>query len=184
MWLRTGDSTLLIVSVTAAVVFTAVFLAVSCRLLCKRVNVGWQAQLGRLLSHTVQTGHGKQKKSHGNDLAFLDKLQFPSNRLYCTQAIGEGHFGKVFVAEAEGLTQHQLRTTVAVKVLKEHDDQRAREQFFQEMKVMAQFDHPNVLKLLAVCTRKRPFFIITEYMMAVSEHACKKKQKKQEQLLW
>lgn len=30
---------------------------------------------------------------------------------------------------------------------------------------MKQCDHPNLVKLYAVCTREEPFYIITEYMV-------------------
>lgn len=33
-----------------------------------------------------------------------------------------------------------------------------------EAQIMKQCDHPNLVKLYAVCTREEPFYIITEYM--------------------
>lgn len=36
---------------------------------------------------------------------------------------------------------------------------------FSEAQIMKQCDHPNLVKLYAVCTKEEPFYIITEYMV-------------------
>ena len=39
-----------------------------------------------------------------------------------------------------------------------------RENFFKEVKVMSGLLHPNIVRLLAVCTQDEPFAMVTEYM--------------------
>lgn len=38
------------------------------------------------------------------------------------------------------------------------------EAFLGEASIMKHCDHPNLVKLYAVCTKEEPFYIITEYM--------------------
>eukprot|EP00117_Sycon_ciliatum_P031521 scpid16697/ scgid1278/ Insulin-like growth factor 1 receptor; Insulin-like growth factor I receptor; Insulin-like growth factor 1 receptor alpha chain; Insulin-like growth factor 1 receptor beta chain len=99
------------------------------------------------------------------DLASLEHLQIARNRLHNMQPIGEGNFGKVYMAEAEGIgLDRKERTLVAIKALKDTDCPEARRKFYQEMKTMAELSHANLLRLLAVCTKKQPAYLITEFM--------------------
>ena len=43
-------------------------------------------------------------------------MEFPSDRIKLMQQIGQGAFGDVFLAEAEGIVEDQVTTTVAVKI--------------------------------------------------------------------
>ena len=78
--------------------------------------------------------------------------------------LGEGHFGLVIRAEAEGVVPGNDKCTVAVKVLKEGASSTARAEFFKEAALMAGFDHGNILKLLGVCIEQEPLCMIFEYM--------------------
>ena len=42
-------------------------------------------------------------------------MEFPSDKLKLMQQIGQGAFGDVFLAEAEGILEDQVTTMVAVK---------------------------------------------------------------------
>lgn len=44
--------------------------------------------------------------------------EFPRNKLLLGKSLGEGAFGKVVMAEAQGLVKGQASTVVAVKMLK------------------------------------------------------------------
>ncbi|CAD6186456.1 unnamed protein product [Caenorhabditis auriculariae] len=70
------------------------------------------------------------------------------------QKVGQGQFGEVYQAKWENVD-------VAVKTLK--DDATSRD-FFSEANFLTKLDHVNLVKLLAVCTKEKPFYIITEYM--------------------
>ena len=53
---------------------------------------------------------------------------------------------------------------VAVKMLKDEADDDLQKDFEREASLMADFDHPNIVKLLAVCAIGRPMCLIFEYM--------------------
>ena len=46
------------------------------------------------------------------------------------------------------------KTLVAVKILKDDADEKSREEFTKELCIMSQLEHPNIIRLLAQCTRK------------------------------
>jgi serine/threonine protein kinase len=79
--------------------------------------------------------------------------------------IGQGNFGVVFYAKAEGVFEGEKETEVAVKTLKEEEHcSEALEDFVREAKLMFSFDHQNIVKILGVCTEEMPFYLIFEYM--------------------
>lgn len=53
---------------------------------------------------------------------------------------------------------------VAVKMLKDEADDDLQRDFEREASLMAEFDHPNIVKLLAVCAIGRPMCLLFEYM--------------------
>lgn len=54
-------------------------------------------------------------------LPYDNKWEFPIERLTFGTVLGQGAFGRVIKAEAEGIDEFNYRTTVAVKMLKEED---------------------------------------------------------------
>ncbi|XP_065829422.1 muscle, skeletal receptor tyrosine protein kinase-like isoform X2 [Oscarella lobularis] len=62
--------------------------------------------------------------------------------------LGQGEFGMVFLGEIAN------KTLVAVKILKDDADEKSREEFTKELCIMSQLEHPNIIRLLAQCTRK------------------------------
>lgn len=95
---------------------------------------------------------------------------FPRNQLIFKDKIGDGQFGEVFIAEALDLdkilsseTKNSKRTTVAVKKLKPDVDKNIKNEFFKEVKAMANLRHINVVRLLGVC-QDDPMCMIVEYM--------------------
>jgi serine/threonine protein kinase len=65
--------------------------------------------------------------------------------------LGQGAFGRVFQAKAPGLIPGEDFTLVAVKMLKDEASQDLQVDFEREACLLAEFDHPNIVKLLGVC---------------------------------
>ncbi|CAB3408663.1 unnamed protein product [Caenorhabditis bovis] len=82
--------------------------------------------------------------------------EIPRNQLHLKRKLGDGNFGEVWYGKWRGIVE------VAIKTMK--PGTMSPEAFLQEAQIMKQCDHPNLVKLYAVCTREEPFYIITEYM--------------------
>ncbi|XP_048512678.1 tyrosine-protein kinase Fer isoform X4 [Athalia rosae] len=71
--------------------------------------------------------------------------------------IGRGNFGDVYKA--------QLKTTksdVAVKTCKITLPDEQKKKFLQEGRILKQYDHPNIVKLIGICVQKQPIMIVME----------------------
>ncbi|XP_041035652.1 high affinity nerve growth factor receptor-like, partial [Carcharodon carcharias] len=77
--------------------------------------------------------------------------------------LGEGAFGKVFLAECDNLSPEQGRMLVAVKALKEATDS-ARLDFQREAELLTFLQHEHVVKFYGVCTQGEPLIMVFEYM--------------------
>ncbi|KAK6628279.1 hypothetical protein RUM43_002091 [Polyplax serrata] len=92
------------------------------------------------------------------------KWEFPRYRLTIEETIGEGEFGKVLKARADGIGGNQGSTTVAVKTLKDNAKDCELADLISEYQLMKEIDHPNVIHLLGACTKlDGPIYIIIEY---------------------
>uniref|UniRef100_A0A8C3FPR9 receptor protein-tyrosine kinase n=1 Tax=Chrysemys picta bellii TaxID=8478 RepID=A0A8C3FPR9_CHRPI len=91
-------------------------------------------------------------------------LEYPRNNIEYVRDIGEGAFGRVFQARAPGLLPSEPFTMVAVKMLKEEASADMQADFQREAALMAEFDHPNIVKLLGVCAVGKPMCLLFEYM--------------------
>ncbi len=67
-------------------------------------------------------------------------------------------------AKAPGLTPGEEFTMVAVKMLKEEASEDLRRDFEREASLLAEFDHPNIVRLLGVCALGRPMCLLFEFM--------------------
>jgi len=94
----------------------------------------------------------------------LEKLEFPRNNIIYVRDLGQGAFGRVFQARAPGLVAGEEFTNVAVKMLKEEASDDLLRDFEREACLLAEFDHPNIVKLLGVCALGRPMCLLFEYM--------------------
>lgn len=94
----------------------------------------------------------------------LEKLEFPRNNIIYVRDLGQGAFGRVFQAKAPGLIAGEEFTNVAVKMLKEEASDDLLRDFEREACLLAEFDHPNIVKLLGVCALGRPMCLLFEYM--------------------
>ncbi|XP_024415883.2 muscle, skeletal receptor tyrosine-protein kinase [Desmodus rotundus] len=94
----------------------------------------------------------------------LLSLEYPRNNIEYVRDIGEGAFGRVFQARAPGLLPCEPFTMVAVKMLKEEASADMQADFQREAALMAEFDNPNIVKLLGVCAVGKPMCLLFEYM--------------------
>lgn len=72
--------------------------------------------------------------------------EFPLMRLKIVRELGEGAFGVVSQAHAEGIMEGEELTVVAVKQLRAGSNEA--DEFFREVDFMSGLDHPNIVKLL------------------------------------
>ncbi|KAH0517180.1 Muscle, skeletal receptor tyrosine-protein kinase [Microtus ochrogaster] len=80
--------------------------------------------------------------------------------LYCCRRRKEWKNKK----RAPGLLPYEPFTMVAVKMLKEEASADMQADFQREAALMAEFDNPNIVKLLGVCAVGKPMCLLFEYM--------------------
>lgn len=88
-----------------------------------------------------------------------DAEEIDYKELVFQRQIGEGEYGKIYKGQLWG-------QTVALKVMKEKviKNAEALADFAQEMKVMKELRHPNIVEYMGVCLQKPKLCIITEYL--------------------
>ncbi|XP_028821170.1 BDNF/NT-3 growth factors receptor [Denticeps clupeoides] len=77
--------------------------------------------------------------------------------------LGEGAFGKVFLAECYNLSPEQDKILVAVKTLKEASEN-ARKDFQREAELLTNLQHEHIVKFYGVCVESEPLIMVFEYM--------------------
>ena len=95
----------------------------------------------------------------------LEHLEYPRNDIIYIRDVGQGAFGRVFQAKAPGLIKNEEFTMVAVKMLKEEAADDLIRDFEREASLLAEFDHPNIVKLLGKKPQKvtYSFFILRNF---------------------
>ena len=81
-----------------------------------------------------------------------------SNIILDKVPLGKGNFGDVYSG-----TLKDSGRRVAVKTCRSEHIPEA-QQFLAEAKILKQYDHPNIVRLLGVCADKEPVFIVMELM--------------------
>ncbi|XP_068172700.1 tyrosine-protein kinase Fes/Fps isoform X2 [Antennarius striatus] len=71
--------------------------------------------------------------------------------------IGQGNFGEVYSGRLRS-----DNTPVAVKTCKDNLAPQFKNKFLMEARILKQYDHPNIVKLIGVCTEKQPICIVME----------------------
>ncbi|XP_020367057.1 tyrosine-protein kinase SRK2-like [Rhincodon typus] len=101
----------------------------------------------------------KKKKPSLRHLSYntVDKWERPKEEFTLVKCIGSGNYGEVWKAIWND------NVPVAIKMLKEKVKDSSN--FLKEAQIMKNFQHENLIPLYAVCTRKQPFFIVTELMI-------------------
>ncbi|KAA8584446.1 hypothetical protein FQN60_008231 [Etheostoma spectabile] len=77
--------------------------------------------------------------------------------------LGEGAFGKVFLAECYNLTPDQEKLHVAVKTLKEANES-GRADFYREAELLTNLQHEHIVTFYGVCVESDPLIMVFEYM--------------------
>ncbi|KAG7476277.1 hypothetical protein MATL_G00081130 [Megalops atlanticus] len=77
--------------------------------------------------------------------------------------LGEGAFGKVFLAECHNLSPDQEKILVAVKTLKEASEN-GRTDFQREAELLTNLQHEHIVTFYGVCVEGDPLIMVFEYM--------------------
>ncbi|CAH0395578.1 unnamed protein product [Bemisia tabaci] len=81
---------------------------------------------------------------NNDDVILMDKL-------------GRGNFGDVYKARLRNTNQEVAVKTCRVTVAEEH-----KRKFLQEGRILKQYDHANIVKLIGICVQKQPIMIVME----------------------
>ncbi|XP_071577485.1 tyrosine-protein kinase Fer isoform X2 [Temnothorax nylanderi] len=86
-----------------------------------------------------------------------ERWELNNDDVILLEKIGRGNFGDVYKAQLKA-----CKTEVAVKTCKVSlpDDQKRK--FLQEGRILKQYDHPNIVKLIGICVQKQPIMIVME----------------------
>lgn len=90
-----------------------------------------------------------------------DKMEFPRHDLEALRSLGNGSYGRSFLARASGIRDGEKETMVVVKALASSDDQ-VREEFTKEMDALCGLQHDSVVALLGMCREEEPIYMIFE----------------------
>jgi len=100
-------------------------------------------------------------------------LVVTAENIHVEKNLGSGQFGEVVLAKTVGLsyadlkmgtsTEKSISVRVAVKMLKKDASKASQVQFEKEYRFMFRLNHPNVVRMLGICTDEMPF-IMMEYM--------------------
>ncbi|XP_055776976.1 tyrosine-protein kinase Fes/Fps-like isoform X2 [Salvelinus fontinalis] len=112
-----------------------------------------------LMNHLVSSHQHVTKRS---DIVLKrpvlkDKWVLEHDDVILGQSIGRGNFGEVY----SGCLLSD-NTPVAVKACRENLAPEHKNRFLMEARILKQYDHPNIVKLIGVCTQKQPIYIIME----------------------
>uniref|UniRef100_A0A8C5L097 Tyrosine-protein kinase receptor n=1 Tax=Jaculus jaculus TaxID=51337 RepID=A0A8C5L097_JACJA len=120
---------------------------------------------GSSLSPTEGKGSGLQGHIMENPQYFSDTCVHHIKRqdIVLKWELGEGAFGKVFLAECHGLLSEQDKMLVAVKALKDVSES-AREDFQREAELLTVLQHQHIVRFFGVCAEGGPLLMVFEYM--------------------
>uniref|UniRef100_A0A8C9YA50 Tyrosine-protein kinase n=1 Tax=Sander lucioperca TaxID=283035 RepID=A0A8C9YA50_SANLU len=113
-----------------------------------------------LLIHHLLSSHQHITKKCDivlNKPVLKDKWVLEHNDIILGPLIGRGNFGEVYSGRLRS-----DNTPVAVKSCKENLAPEHKSKFLMEARILKQYDHPNIVKLIGVCTQKQPIYIIME----------------------
>ncbi|XP_038046740.1 uncharacterized protein LOC119720942 [Patiria miniata] len=112
-------------------------------------------------SNTSLSSGGTAKGS----LEGSEAYEFPRDKLKLLEVVGNGSFGLVYKATAEGIFEKGVVSTVAVKTPNPSGSPADREAFVKELEMFTILvQHPNVVSMLGYCRKKNPLYLIMEYV--------------------
>ncbi|XP_069031425.1 high affinity nerve growth factor receptor [Embiotoca jacksoni] len=77
--------------------------------------------------------------------------------------LGEGAFGKVYLAECSNLSPDSNKMLVAIKTLKDANES-TRQDFQREAELLTVLQHQHIVRFYGVCTDGEPLAMVFEYM--------------------
>ncbi|XP_023669951.1 tyrosine-protein kinase Fes/Fps [Paramormyrops kingsleyae] len=112
-----------------------------------------------LISHLVTSHQNVTKKTDIilKRAIIKDKWVLDHDDIILGEHIGRGNFGEVHSGR-----MRSNNTPVAVKTCRENLPLEMKNKFLMEARVLKQYDHPNIVKLIGVCTQKQPIYIVME----------------------
>ncbi|XP_057579348.1 tyrosine-protein kinase Fes/Fps isoform X1 [Hippopotamus amphibius kiboko] len=112
-----------------------------------------------LIDHLLRSQQPLTKKSGVilNRAVPKDKWALSHEDLVLGEQIGRGNFGEVFSGRLRA-----DNTLVAVKSCRETLPPDLKAKFLQEARILKQYSHPNIVRLIGVCTQKQPIYIVME----------------------
>ncbi|KAI5764905.1 FES protein [Gulo gulo luscus] len=112
-----------------------------------------------LIDHLLRSQQPLTKKSGIvlNRAVPKDKWVLNHEDLVLGEQIGRGNFGEVFSGRLRA-----DNTLVAVKSCRETLPPDLKAKFLQEARILKQYNHPNIVRLIGVCTQKQPIYIVME----------------------
>ncbi|CAJ1049136.1 tyrosine-protein kinase Fes/Fps [Xyrichtys novacula] len=113
----------------------------------------------QLISHLHSSRQQITKKSNIvlKKPVLKDKWVLEHDDIILGQLIGRGNFGEVYSGRLRS-----DNSPVAVKSCKESLAPEHKNKFLMEARILKQYDHPNIVRLIGVCTQKQPIYIIME----------------------
>eukprot|EP00730_Choanoeca_flexa_P000050 TRINITY_DN10020_c0_g1_i2.p1 TRINITY_DN10020_c0_g1~~TRINITY_DN10020_c0_g1_i2.p1 ORF type:complete len:690 (+),score=216.33 TRINITY_DN10020_c0_g1_i2:37-2106(+) len=93
----------------------------------------------------------------------LSQLEVPRDKVKPLKAIGSGQFGIVF--RAQYFRDDGEVDTCAVKMLRKGTPQEDFLSFLREAETMTELNHPNIVKLTAVCLQEQPWLLVQELLI-------------------
>ncbi|XP_038639980.1 tyrosine-protein kinase Fes/Fps-like [Scyliorhinus canicula] len=97
-----------------------------------------------------------ESEGHGTQLLMRSKL-IPNPQALSSCFWPQGNFGEVFSGR-----MRNDNTLVAVKMCRESLPADQKNKFLMEARILKQYDHPNIVRLIGVCTQKQPIYIVME----------------------
>ncbi|NXY80435.1 FES kinase, partial [Glareola pratincola] len=112
-----------------------------------------------LIEHLLQS---QQPITHKSGIILAravpkDKWVLNHEDVLLGERIGRGNFGEVFSGRLRA-----DNTPVAVKSCRETLPPELKAKFLQEARILKQYNHPNIVRLIGVCTQKQPIYIVME----------------------
>ncbi|XP_037909627.1 tyrosine-protein kinase Fer isoform X2 [Hermetia illucens] len=86
-----------------------------------------------------------------------ERWELSNDDVILLEKIGRGNFGDVYKAKLKSTKQD-----VAVKTCRMTLPEEQKRKFLQEGRILKQYDHPNIVKLIGICVQKQPIMIVME----------------------
>lgn len=115
------------------------------------------------IQELIQHQHNSESPVTGRSGAVLktpitrEHWELSNDDVILQDKIGRGNFGDVYKARLKS-----SKTQVAVKTCRMTLPDEQKRKFLQEGRILKQYDHPNIVKLIGICVQKQPIMIVME----------------------